>query len=412
MPLMLVFSVSASDEHTDVQLVIPCQKQALANSMRCLETSDGDYERIARLRNWVASNLAYFGDGKGAIATLRGTKRQYHVPSGCVDAGTIFLGYGQKQAVRDLLSIALDELPYTLGHSPELIQFQILKLATAIDNASAVQRAWECEKLTGAKLKHSYQLFLKEWKPSIWRMILDRLSWKSGGKNFSKVITRDEEIALKGKQTADYFTCLLFIRAAESRLREKQQYPSLWIRSVEDAIRSPAFNTRPAGLSSELAKLACLERRPQDALLLVEQTWTLLGEWAPQMTGISRIEADLAMTLSVIPECQRMQDVAKKRIGKRSAIITQLLNPYELMIELPILAEASWYLGEREEAQKNWKLATDLCAQNQNPESQSAGLTRIWMSYARSNSWPTKETEERLQKIEKQLPAAYSKVNF
>jgi hypothetical protein len=165
-------------------------------------------------------------------------------------------------------------------------------------------------------------------------------------------------------------------------------------------------------LSSELAKLAWLEGRPQDALLLVEQTWTLLGEWAPQMTGISRIEADLATTLSRIPECRKMQDEAKKRIGKRSAIIIQLLNPYELMIELPVLAEASWSLGEREEAEKSWKLATDLCAQNQNPESQSAGLTRIWMSYARANAWPTKETEALLQKIEKQLPVAYSKVNF
>jgi hypothetical protein len=34
------------------------------------------------------------------------------------------------------------------------------------------------------------------------------------------------------------------------------------------------------------------------------------------------------------------------------------------------------------------------------------------MSYARANTWPTKEIEALLGKIEQQLPAAYSKVNF
>jgi hypothetical protein len=82
------------------------------------------------------------------------------------------------------------------------------------------------------------------------------------------------------------------------------------------------------------------------------------------------------------------------------------------MVQLPLLAEAFSALGVAEKAQKNWKRATDLCSQNQNPESQSAGLTRIWMSYARANTWPTKETETSLDKIEKQLPAAYSKVKF
>jgi len=82
------------------------------------------------------------------------------------------------------------------------------------------------------------------------------------------------------------------------------------------------------------------------------------------------------------------------------------------MYELPLLAEGFHALGEEEQAQKNWKIATEMCLKNQNPESQSAGLTRIWMSYARANTWPTKETEVLLQKIEKQLPAAYAKVDF
>ena len=34
------------------------------------------------------------------------------------------------------------------------------------------------------------------------------------------------------------------------------------------------------------------------------------------------------------------------------------------------------------------------------------------MSYARANTWPDKETEALLAKIEKKLPEEYAKVNF
>ena len=82
------------------------------------------------------------------------------------------------------------------------------------------------------------------------------------------------------------------------------------------------------------------------------------------------------------------------------------------MLQLPLLAESFHALGDKEQAQAAWKTAAELCAQNQNPESQSIGLTRIWMSLARANTWPDKETEALLLKTEKQLPEAYSKVNF
>jgi hypothetical protein len=409
---MLLCSLSASDQPADVQLVIPYQKQALANSMRCLETSDGDYERIAKLRNWVAENLAYFGDEIAATSTLRSTKSHYHVPFGCVDTAMTFLGHGQRHAVAELLSMALDVLPYAVGHSPELVQYQILRLATVTEDNNAIKRTWEAEILTGSNLYRPYQSFLQVWRPNLWDMIQDRLFPKRHWEALKKNPTRGEEIEWKTKRSSDYFSSLLFLREAQDRVHSKKSYPASWIQYVEGGVSSPAISTRPAALSAELARLALLEGNPHLALLIVGQTWKLLSDWAPEMTGIYRIERDLALILSAIPDAQNLQVEARDRISKRSENLIKHLDPYELLVHLPLLAESFHALGAEAEAQSKWKLCADLCAQNQNPESQSAGLTRIWMSYARANAWPTKETEALLQKIEKQLPSAYRKVNF
>jgi hypothetical protein len=104
---LVPFAGWAGDLPADMDLGIPYQKEALANSLRCLETTRGDDERIARSRNFVAENLAYFGDAQAAIALLRGSRPHYHVPSGCVDAAMVFLGHGQHNAVHHLLGLAL-----------------------------------------------------------------------------------------------------------------------------------------------------------------------------------------------------------------------------------------------------------------------------------------------------------------
>ncbi len=388
------------------------QKDAVVNSLRCLETSRGDEERIAKLRNWVAESLSDLGDIQGAISTLKGTKPHYHVPFGCVDSAIILLGHGQLTAVGELLSMSLDLLPYALGHSAELVQFQVLRLATVVDDSRTIQRAWEAEKLTGANFKPAYESFLQDWQPNIWNMILDRLFPNRHWDSLARNATRDEEIAWKSKRTVDYYTGLILLRKAKASVRAKQSYPASWIRFVKGGIRAPAINTRPAGLSAELAELALVEGRSAASLHLVEETWKLLGGWAPQMSGIYRIERDLALILGKLQNSQKLQDEAKDRITTRTEILIKHLDPFEQMIQLPVLAEAFYALGAAEQAQKNWKVAADLCSQSQNPESQSAGLTRIWMSYARANTWPSKETEASLERIEKQLPAAYSKVNF
>ena len=401
-----------ADLPADMDLKIPYQKEALANSLRCLETIRGDEERIARTRNFAAENLAYFGDEEAAIALLRASRPHYHVPSGCVEAALVFLGHGQRNAVRQLLSLSLDLLLYAAGRGAELVQFQILRMATVTGDEVAIQRAWEAEKLTQTDLRRAYGAFLQDWQPSFWNGLWDRLFPDRHWRALEKKATRDEEMAWKAERTVDYFTGLLLMREAEARVRARQSYPASWIRFVEAGIRAPAINTRPAGLSAELAELAVLEGRPQPALFVVEETWKLLGDWAPQMTGMYRIERDLALVLAGIPEAGPQREVGQGRIAKRAEILRKHLDPYEQMLQLPLLAEAFHALGEPEQAQAAWKTAAELCAQNQNPESQSIGLTRIWMSYARANAWPTKEIEAVLLKTEKRLPEAYSKLNF
>jgi hypothetical protein len=82
------------------------------------------------------------------------------------------------------------------------------------------------------------------------------------------------------------------------------------------------------------------------------------------------------------------------------------------MTHLPFLGEALYDLGATQEATSVWRTAAELCAKNQNPESQSIGLTRIWMSFARANCLPEKTIETLLQKIETKLPEEYTKVHF
>ena len=396
----------------DVDLTIPHQKEALVNSLRCLETIRGDEERIARTRNFVAENLAYFGDEQAAMAVLRGSPPHYLVPSGCVDAAMLLLGHGQIQSTRELLSLALDLLPFAAGRGADLVQFQVLRMAAVTGDEAASQRAWEASKLTQANFTFAYAAFQQDWKPNWWNRVLDRLFPGRQWRDLKKSATRDEEIAWKSERTVDYYSALLFLREAESRARVGQSYPASWIQFVEAGIRAPAINTRPAGLSAELAKLAALEGRSQAALIQVEQTWRQIGGWAPQMTGVYRIERDLALVLAGIPEAGSQRTEAKGRIAKRLEILSKHLDQYEQMLQIPLLAEAFHVLGDAEQAQAAWQTAAKLCAQTQNPEGQSIGLTRIWMSYARANAWPTKEIEAVLLKTEKQLPGAYSKVNF
>jgi hypothetical protein len=408
---LVATSVFASSEVTGVPK-ITYETRALDNSLRCLQTIRGDEERIASTRNWVAENLVFFGQEQLGISVLRGSKPHYRVPSGCVDSAVVALGYSDTDEVHRFLELALDLLPYAAGRGAELIQFQIMRIATVTGDSKIIQRAWDAENTTHTDLKPAYKAFLKDWKPDLFNRLLDLMFPDRGWQELKKNSTRDVELAWKAERAVDFYTAMIFLNEAQARVRSNKSYPSHWIRFVEAGIRAPAINTRPAGLSVEMAKLALLEGQVKSALRYIEQTWELVSGWGPNMSGVYRIERDLALTLAQIPDSADRLNIARERLMKRAKILSDHLDPYEQLLQLPLLAEGLQSLGKTESAKDLWLKSAKLCAQNQNPESQSIGLTRLWMSFARANVWPDKETESLLLTIEKKLPEAYSKVYF
>jgi tetratricopeptide (TPR) repeat protein len=275
-----------------------------------------------------------------------------------------------------------------------------------------IQRAWEADNITHADLKPAYSAFLKDWKPNWWNQILDFISPDRGWQELQKNSSRETESAWKAERAVDYYTALIFLREAQARICENKRYPASWLRFVEAAIRSPAINSRPALLSKEMARLALLEGHTENALKCIQETWELISGWGPNMSGVYSIERDVALTLGKIPEAGDRVNVASERLLKRAKILCDNLDSYEQLLQLPLLAEGLQSLGKTERAKELWQKSAKLCGENQNPESQSIGLTRLWMSFARANIWPEKETEALLLKIEKKLPEAYSKVHF
>jgi hypothetical protein len=408
---LVATSVFASSEVTGVPK-ITYETRALDNSLRCLQTIRGDEERIASTRNWVAENLAYFGDHQLGISVLRGSTPHYRVPSGFADSAIVALGNNDREAVHLFLDLGLDVLPYAAGRGAELVQFQILRVATVTEDAQVIQRAWDADKITHSDLRPAYNAFVQNWQPAWWDRLLDLMFPDRSWQELKKNSTRDVELAWKAERAVDFYTAMIFLKEAQARVRSNKSYPSHWLRFVEAGIRTPAINTRPAGLSVEMARLALLESQMKSALKYVEQTWELVSGWGPNMSGVYRIERDLALILAQIPDSKNQTSKAGERLVKRAKILCDHLDPYEQLLQLPLLAEGLQSLGMTESAKDLWLKSAKLCAQNQNPESQSIGLTRLWMSFARANIWPDKETEALLLKIEKQLPEAYSKVHF
>ena len=391
----------AADLSADVDLVIPCQKDALANSLRCLETVKGDDYRTALTRIWVSENLAYLGDEVAAVRVLKDSPPHYVIPYGCVEAGLTFLGHGQQRAVRQLLELLIEIFPYTAGRGGEEVQFQAVKMATVLEAPELVARAWAKLPASQANLQPALEAFRQDW-------LQPNRHWK----DLQKDATRDEQIAWNRERVADTFTALLFIKEAEARVRRGQRYPSHWIEFARTGVRATTPNTRPVAIQAELSALAALEGKQSEALELANSALEMMRGWAPQMTGLYPVLRDLAVRLGSSVRDGPGKQRFVERVLERQTVLQQQLDPYEQMLQLPLLAEAFYALGESEKGQKAWQMAAERCAKNQNPESQSIGLTRIWMSYARANTWPTKEIEAMLIKTEKRLPQEYAKVNF
>lgn len=384
----------------------------MTNSLRCMETIHGDEYRTALTQIFVAQNLAYFKKADKAQEVLRAFNPHYAIPYGCVDSALILMGYGEKKGALDLVSLGIDLLPYTLGRGGELVQFQLLKLATVMDDPSAVQRAFEAKNITNVDLRQPYQLFLHDWKPNIWNRILDFVAPGRQWDNMPKGLNREAEIQWHAKRAVDIFTALLFIKDAENKFLSGEKYPAHWIEFAAGSGIAESFNTRNISVQMELANLALMEGKVSTAVTLLENISKLLIPWAPHMSGIYPLERDLALLLSKLDSAGDLRQKCKDRVVKRVEILKQVLDPNEQMAHLPFLAEAFYALGDTQEATNVWRTAAELCAKNQNPESQSIGLTRIWMSYARANCLPEKTIETLLQKIETKLPEEYTKVHF
>jgi hypothetical protein len=377
-----------------------------------METIHGDEYRTALTQIFAAQNLAYFKKAEMAQKVLRKSHPHYAIPYGCVDSALILMGYGEKKGAHDLVSLGIELLPYTLGRGGELVQFQLLKIATVMGDSSAVQRAFEAEKITKADLRQLYQLFLQDWKPNIWNRILDFVSPGRHWKKMPKGLNREGEIQWHAKRAVDVFTALLFIKDSEGKFLSGEKYPAHWIEFAAGAGIAESFNTKNISVQMELANLAFIEGKASTALTLIENTSKLLIPWAPHMSGIYPLERDYALLLSKLDGAGDLRQECKDRIVKRVEILQQVLDPNEQMTHLPFLGEALNALGDTQKATNVWRTAAELCAKNPNPESQSIGLTRIWMSYARANCYPEKTIEVLLQKIETKLPEEYTKVRF
>jgi len=410
--LWLAHAGHAGEMSANVGLPIAYQKEALANSLRCLDTIRGDEYRTALTRSWAAENLAYFGDEAAAVAVLRRSTPHYVIPYGCVEAALTLLGHGQNQAVRQLVDLTIELMPMMPGWGEEEVLLKTVKLATVLEYPAALDRAWSCLPKAKGMMDPVYQAFLQDWRPSLWNRLLD---WLRPGRQWADLkpdANRDEQIAWNRGRVADAYTAMLFIKEAEARVRRGEGYPAHWIEFARAGVRAPSPNTRPIAMQAELAALAALEGRKTEAMQLVQQASDMMQGWPAQMTGIYPVLRDLASLTSLAAAGEEAGKTFLGKISEWKQSLLVNLDPYEQMLQLPLLAEGCHVLGAKQEAEETWQKAAELCAANQNPESQSIGLTRIWMSYARANTWPDKKTEALLAKIEKKLPEEYAKVNF
>ena len=410
--IWLAHAGHAAELPADVDLPIAYQKEALANSLRCLETIKGDDYRTALTRIWVSENLAYLGDEDAAVKVLRASAPHYVIPYGCVESALTLLGHGQNRAVRQLLELAIDLLPFTAAVGGEEVQLQAIKIATVLEEPDLVALAERKLPLSPATFDTQQKAFLQDWKPNRWNRLLDRIWPERQWADLKNGANRAEQIAWNQGRVADAFTALLFIKEAEARVRRGEPYPGHWIEFARTGVRAATPNTRPVAIQAELAALAGLEGKKSESLVLSKSAFGMMQGWAPQMTGLYPVTRDLAVRLAAEGIAGEDRNFFLARVSERVKLLRSQLDPYEQMLQLPPLAEALHALGAADQAGEAWKAATELCAKNQNPEGQSIGLTRIWMSYSRANAWPAKQTEALLSQIEKKLPEGYAKVHF
>jgi hypothetical protein len=386
--------------------------RAVANAQRCLETIRGDDYRTGLTRIWVAENLAALADGEGAFQVLKASAPNYVIPYGCVESALELLGQGRTAEVEPLLDLGIELLPVAAGLGEDEIQLQTIKIATVMELPGLVERAMPKAQEPREKLEKSVELFRQHWRPSLWNRLLDRFFPGRQWRDLKKNADRGEVAAWNQQRVSDAFSALLFIKASQARVRAGKTYPSDWITFAAAGVKATTLNTRPIAIQAGLASLAALEGKKETALALAKDGLAMMDGWAPQMVGLYAPLRDLSVLAPSLVQPGESLEFFQTKVAQRAELALQGLDPYEQMLRLPLVAESFHALGQPEEARRIWRTATALCAKNENPEGQSIGLTRIWMSYARANCWPDKETEGVLAGIEKKLPEEYAKINF
>jgi hypothetical protein len=236
--------------------------------------------------------------------------------------------------------------------------------------------------------------------------IMPSRQWEIAPKN------QNHEVFLQWTKirNADLYTARLLMKVAESRIRHQSPFPKYWVNYALTGVRIDSIGAYPELVLLGIAELSLQEKNIKHTIDLINETGKMIQRWPPQFESVYLVERNMAELIAKLPNNEALRKESRDRLVKRIEQLNQGIDPYGQMINLPLLAEACHQIGENALAQNTWAKAVTLCSLNPNPESQSIGLARIWISYGRANVVPEEEIANLLAKTEAQLPLAYSKI--
>jgi len=389
---------------------LPHNQEAIDHALRCLWTISGDSYRIAQTENWISLNLSEIGCVGTALNVLYNSRPHYLLPYGCADSALASLAYGDKEKIRTLIDLAVQLLPYTQGRGGEGVQLQLLKLAAVIEEPALIQKLLDAKKITGVDMTASLEAFRQDYQPSLWNQFFDWVmpsrQWETAPKNQNRDIFQK----WSSIRNADLFTARILMKEAQSRIRRQIHFPGYWVDYALTGARIDSIGAYPDLVMIDVAELSLQQKNSKLSTDLINETARRIKRWPPQFESVYLIERKMAELIGNMPNSEAMRQEARDRLLKKMEELGKGMDPYGQMINLPLLAEGCHRIGDNALAQDTWFKAATLCKLNPNPESQSIGLARIWMSYGRANAVPEKRVSELVGTIEAQLPLAYSKI--
>lgn len=385
-------------------------QRAIENALRCLRTISGDSYRIALTENWISLNLAEIGYVDASLKVLRESAPHYLLVYGCADSALASLPYADHEDSCSLIELGTELLPYTQGRGGEGVQLQLLKLASVLEEPTSIKKLLDAKRITSIDMTESLAEFLQDYKPSMLNRFLDSImpsrQWEIAPKN------QNHEVFLQWTKirNADLYTARLLMKVAESRIWHQSPFPKYWVNYALTGVRIDSIGAYPELVLLGIAELSLQEKNIKHTIDLINETGKRIQRWPPQFESVYLVERNMAELIAKLPNNEALRKESRDRLVKRIEQLNQGIDPYGQMINLPLLAEACHQIGENALAQNTWAKAVTLCSLNPNPESQSIGLARIWISYGRANVVPEEEIANLLAQTEAQLPLAYSKI--